>query len=344
MGRAPRIEYSGALYHVMSRGNRQEDIFLDDQDHRLFLDTLDEACGRTGWIVHSYVLMRNHYHLLLETPEPNLVDGMRWLQGTYTKRFNGRHKQWGHLLQGRYKALPISPDGDYFRTVGDYIHLNPARAHCVELKTGPLESYPWNSYPLYLEPASRPNWLGVDRLLGALGFADNDTGRARFEEATRFKVEQIKRSPDPKEFDTTWKQIRRDWACGDEAFKAELQQAIGSQTGSHSRMSYSGDAIKRHDEHEARQMMNSALQLLGLNPEELPRLRRSDPRKKAVAWLIRSSTSVRNQWISENLHMGTPSNLSHFHREVAEATDGALFTLKSKLLNNRTDTHGGNSG
>ena len=127
MGRHPRIEFDGAIYHVMSRGNRREPIFLDDDDNQMFLDALNEVCARTGWRMHAFVLMGNHYHLLIETPEGNLVDGMRWLQGTYTKRFNIRHNQWGHLFQGRYKSLLIDPGGDYFQTVSSYIHLNPAR-------------------------------------------------------------------------------------------------------------------------------------------------------------------------------------------------------------------------
>ena len=112
MGRCPRIEYEGAVYHVMSRGNRCEPIFLVDRDCEIFLDTLGEACDRCGWRVHAFALMGNHYHLLIETPEANLVDGMRRLQGTYTKRFNVRHQQWGHLLQGRYKALGVAPAGE----------------------------------------------------------------------------------------------------------------------------------------------------------------------------------------------------------------------------------------
>ena len=92
MGRQPRIEYEGAVYHVMCRGNHQEPVFRDDRDNEMFLDTLEEACGRCGWRVHAFVLMGNHYHLLLETPHANLVDGMRWLQGTYTKRFNIRYE------------------------------------------------------------------------------------------------------------------------------------------------------------------------------------------------------------------------------------------------------------
>ena len=261
MGRSPRIEFAGALYHVMSRGNRQEDIFFDDRDRRVFLDAIDEVCGRTGWIIHAYVLMRNHYHLLLETTEPNLVDGMRWLQGTYTKRFNMRHKLWGHLLQGRYKALVIDPQKEYFRTVGDYIHLNPARAHCFDLTKAPLESFLWSSYPCYLFPRSRPAWLDAKRLLGAHGFADDEAGRSRFEESTRFRVRQLIESTNPMEFDDDWKSIRRGWVYGDEAYKKSLKKIIGERTAVHARNSYSVDAINSHDEQAAERMLAEGLSL-----------------------------------------------------------------------------------
>ena len=105
MARGIRIEYAGAFYHVMARGNRRERIFYDEADRRVFVQTLGEACERTGWRVHAWVLMRNHYHLMLETPEANLVEGMKWLQNTYTRRLNTRHRLWGRLFADRYKAV-----------------------------------------------------------------------------------------------------------------------------------------------------------------------------------------------------------------------------------------------
>ncbi|WP_136065932.1 transposase [Pontiella sulfatireligans] len=141
MARKPRVEFEGAVYHVMCRGNRQETIFKTDKDCEIFLDTLEEACDRCGWKVHAFALMGNHYHLLMETPEANLVDGMRWFQGTYTQRFNSLHKVWGHLFQGRYNALLVDSDGDYFSAVATYIHLNPARARCFDLENGKLTDY-----------------------------------------------------------------------------------------------------------------------------------------------------------------------------------------------------------
>lgn len=135
MARKARVEFAGALYHVLDRGDRREAIFEDDADRVTFLRTLAQVCRRTGWQVHAYVLVSNHYHLLLETPEANLVAGMKWFQSTYTMRFNRRHRVGGHLFQGRYQAIVVDPEErNYFVTLSDYIHLNPVRAGLVEKK------------------------------------------------------------------------------------------------------------------------------------------------------------------------------------------------------------------
>lgn len=123
------MEYAGAIYHVMNRGDRREPIFHDDADRQRFVITLGEACAKTDWQVHAYCLMNNHFHLVVETPNANLVAGMRWFLSTYTARFNRRHKQFGHLFSGRYKSLIVDGSGSgYLRTVCDYVHLNPERA------------------------------------------------------------------------------------------------------------------------------------------------------------------------------------------------------------------------
>ena len=111
MARKLRIEYPGAVYHVMNRGDRREAIFLNEKDRELFLETLGEACAKTGWEVHAFCLMGNHFHLVMETPRANLVAGMKWFLGTYTSRFNRRHRLFGHLFSGRYKALIVDGAG-----------------------------------------------------------------------------------------------------------------------------------------------------------------------------------------------------------------------------------------
>ena len=141
MPRKLRLEYEGAIYHVMNRGDRREAIFLDDKDRERFLETLAECCAKTKWQIHACCLMNNHFHLVMETPQANLVAGMKWFLGTYTARFNRRHKLFGHLFSGRYKSLIV--DGSctgYLKTVCDYVHLNPARANLVSADK-PLSDY-----------------------------------------------------------------------------------------------------------------------------------------------------------------------------------------------------------
>src|SRR5437867_3574498 len=130
MARKLRVEYPGAIYHVMNRVDRREPIFRDDLDRLRYLETLGEVCVKTGWQVHALCLMSNHFHLVVETPRANLVAGMKWFLGTYTGRFNRRHKLSGHLFSGRYKSLLIvdRSGSGYLRTVCVYVHLNPVRA------------------------------------------------------------------------------------------------------------------------------------------------------------------------------------------------------------------------
>jgi len=146
------------------------------------LETVSEACEKTDWQIHAWCLMRNHFHLVTETPRANLVDGMQWLLGVYTNRFNHRQKEFDHLFSGRYKALIVDGSGNgYLKAVCDYVHLNPVRAGLVGTEQS-LQTYPWSSYPLYLqEPAGRPAWLRVDRLLGEWGIPkDSPAGREQF--------------------------------------------------------------------------------------------------------------------------------------------------------------------
>src|SRR4249919_2824805 len=140
MPRKVRIEYPGAIYHVMSRANAKGNIFETDVDRQDFVKTLAETCQKTSFEVHAYCLMRNHFHLVVETPNANLVAGMRWLLSTYTIRLNHRNRLSGHVFSGRYKAILVdgSDTGD-LRTACDYVHLNPVRAKLLGPKDRLLE-------------------------------------------------------------------------------------------------------------------------------------------------------------------------------------------------------------
>ncbi|MBN2161667.1 MAG: transposase [Pontiellaceae bacterium] len=334
MARKPRIEYEGAIYHIMSRGNRGDAIFLDDRDRETFLDTLEEACMKTGWLVHAFCLMGNHYHLLLETPEANLVTGMKWLQGTYTQRFNSRHKLWGHLLQGRYKALLVEgAGGEYFSTVASYIHLNPARAKLFDLEKGRLTDYRWSSYPLYFRPSKRPSWLAVERTLGAMGRADERSGREAFRRTMQKRVQEIAGSDRPQEVDTQWGKIRRGWCFGSEQFRDDLLERLDGVIGSQGRReSFSGEEVRAHDEAEAVRLLEAGLRILGLKPSGLADMRKNAPEKQVLAWLLRSRTVVANQWITEHLHCGHSCNVSAFVGNVKRADRGPLMDLRNRLI------------
>jgi REP element-mobilizing transposase RayT len=160
MARPLRLEFAGALYHVTSRGDRREDIYLDDDDRRSWLAVLGTVCGRFNWVVHAYCQMSNHYHLLVETPDGNLSRGMRQLNGLYTQGFNRKHGLVGHLFQGRYKAILVQKEG-YLLELSRYVVLNPVRARIVD---DPAE-WPWSSLRAVLGGCDVPAWLDTDWLL-----------------------------------------------------------------------------------------------------------------------------------------------------------------------------------
>ena len=333
MARKPRIQYAGALYHVMCRGNRGADIFMSDKDRNVFLETLGEVCSQTGWRVHAYVLMGNHYHLLLETPEANLVAGMKWFQGTYTQRFNARNKMWGHLFQGRYKALIIDPAvDDYFSVVSSYIHLNPVRARLPELLEGKLVDYAWSSYPAYVGQSKREDWLCVKRVMGAYGVRDNTEGKIWYQQYMQKRCAEICTSSNPMEADPNWEAVRQGWYLGDDTFQQYLTEAVDKEMDGKSRDSFTGDPKRLHDEHAADELLGQGLGVLDLSADDLKSLNKSDARKQVLAWFLRSRTSVSTAWVAEQLCMGHRVNVSRAMAIVRDSDDNGLVEIKDRVL------------
>ncbi len=293
MPRQLRMEYPGAIYHVMNRGDRREDIFLDDGDRRRFLETLEEACAKTDWQVHAYCLMRNHFHLVIETPRANLVAGMQWLLGTYTARFNRKHNVFGHLFSGRYKSLIVDGSGTgYLKTVCDYVHLNPVRAGL--LKPGqPLQAYPWSSYGQYLlPPRRRRSWLRADRLLGEWGVnRDDASGRAEFD-----TLIERRRAEDTGDLAG----IRRGWCWGTAAFRDKLLAVLGEEEGE---THYTGP-IQEAAQEKAGRIIAEELRRTGWREADLGLRRKGDAFKVRLAARLRKETTVRWRWIAERLRMG----------------------------------------
>jgi len=172
MPRKQRVQYPGAVYHVISRGNYRKDLFSEAKTAALFEESIFEAVERCGWVLYAYVLMSNHYHLAIETPEPNLVEGMKWLQSSFATRFNRFHHEHGHVFQGRYKALLVEADRPLLGLV-DYIHLNPVRAGLCSVEQ--LKSYSLSSFPKYWKKCPR-NGLDRATVMSLLGASDSVGG------------------------------------------------------------------------------------------------------------------------------------------------------------------------
>lgn len=164
MARPLRLEFGGAVYHLTSRGNARQKVFFTDSDRQHFLDTLSQVVSRYGWLCHAFCLMENHYHLLVETPKPNLSIGMRHLNGIYTQAFNRRHKRVGHLFQGRYKAILVEKQA-HLLELCRYVVLNPFRIR-GEAK---VEHGRWSSYRATAGMASVPAFLSIDWVLEQFG-------------------------------------------------------------------------------------------------------------------------------------------------------------------------------
>jgi len=301
MPRQLRIQYEGAIYHLMSRGDRREDIFRDDVDRKSFLETLGVACGKTGWQVHAYCLMSNHFHLVVETPRANLVDGMKWLLGTYTMRFNRKHKLSGHLFAGRYKSLLIDESAPgYLRAACDYVHLNPVRAGLLR-KQERLEKYRWSSYPGYVRgPGRRETWLRCDRLLGEYGLTKEDR-RARLEFARRMEDRRVEPNDGSAEL------IRRGWFFGAQDFVARLLDHLEKPVTEHHR----SEERNQTDEQKAEKIIRARLAELGWQKGELRVRRKSDPAKIRLARQLRAQTSVSLKWIARRLEMGSWTHVSN---------------------------------
>jgi REP element-mobilizing transposase RayT len=223
MARKLRLEFPGAIYHVINRGNYRADIFRSEGAKAAFEGCLFESCAKSGWVLHAFVLMSNHYHLALETPEGNLVAGMQWLQATFANRFNRLRGERGHLFQGRYKALLVE-DGAALGQVCHYIHLNPVRAGLVTVER--LGEYRHSSYWFLWQPALRPVFLHPETALAEAGdLMDEQRGWQAYEKYLDWQVAE-----GPAGKSQAYVPLSRGWALGSEGFKRALvkDHALGA--------------------------------------------------------------------------------------------------------------------
>ncbi len=328
MARSIRIQSAGAFYHIMARGNRREEIFHDDDDRRFFLHTLSQACDMTGWRVHAWVLMSDHYHLFIQTPEPNLVAGMTWLQNTYTRRYNVRHRAWGRVFGDRYKAVVVEGEDRYhYQALMDYIHLNPVRARMLRPKAGQsVMDYPWSSVAggYMLPPKKRAKWLEAAAGLKAFNLADTVAGRREMVERLdkRAASEGIKSCgvpPQPDGADARASHLRRGWYWGTQAFgeaMRKLGQQLMKKAAPVSRAYKSHAMVREHGERQAESWLARGLKAGGLKAGDLGKVKGSDPRKVLLAELLWRRTVVSQEWLAERLEMKSAANVSQQLRRL----------------------------
>jgi REP element-mobilizing transposase RayT len=337
VARRIRIQYAGALYHVVSRGDRNGPIFADDADRESFLKTLDEARGKALWRIHAYVLMPDHFHLILKTPEANLVAGMKWLLGTYTTRFNVRHGLRGHLFAGRYKATPIDPRGEYLRSALDYVHLNPARAKLIQADQ-PLREFHWSSFGSYLEPNDAPRKRPVVEPALTV-FGAPDAGRKSGRDFERHM--EWRRTLDLNE---EFQSLRHGWFFGTDSFQAELLARMDLIPAAN----HTGPEIHQSAEARAERIVTRELAHLEWSEQELREHAKGALEKIRIAEQLRQESTVTIGWIAERLRMGTAGHLSHLlywrRRGVKPARRGGAGMARTSFPSARSESKGSPAG
>ena len=314
MARKLRLEFPGACYHVINRGNYRADIFRTEGAKAAFEAGLFEACAKSGWVLHAHVLMSNHYHLALETPVGNLVTGMQWLQATFANRFNRLRGVRGHLFQGRYKALLVE-EGEPLGMVCHYIHLNPVRAGIQPVER--LKDYRYSSYWYLRRPEARPACLQATTALTEAGaLADNAAG---WESYADYLAWQAVEGPAGKS--KAYVSLSRGWALGGAGFKATLIRDHALAAESRAWEDQGAEEIRQHAWEE---LFTRAMRILGRKESEWTEGPKSAPWKVAVATFLKERTQASNPWLARRLAMGRPIYVSRLVSAARRALPAAL--------------------
>ncbi len=330
MARKLRLEYEDAIYHVINRGNYRQDVFGTAGAAAAFERCVFEACGKSGWRLHAYVILRNHYHLALETPRGNLATGMQWLQGTFATRFNRLRSERGHLFQGRYQAILVEP-GPALARVADYIHLNPVRAGIVPLEQA--AAFRWSSLGRFVR-GPRPECLAAPEWLWERGLEDTAAGWTDY----CAHLQRHMAKPGEQENDD-YGPLSSGWAIGTHAWR----QAVAKD---HANTKL---ARSEHAGPEAKALREAQWIEAGDGLLAAARKTRIDARedwkgaewKVAIADTLRRTTSATNGWIAGYLHMGTGGSVSKYvslRRSAAsrEADSGEFKDSRPDPMTKRT--------
>ncbi len=303
MARPLRLESEGGVYHVLNRGNYRADLFRAEKTKAAFLKCLGEACGRTGWRVHAWCIMSNHYHLAVSTPRANLVDGMQWLQGTFATRFNQLRKERGHLFQGRYKSLVVDPHGG-LGPLCHYIHLNPMRSGLCPVAELPEQR--WCSVTWLMQPKLRPAWYEPGPALAHAGeLTDSPAGRRAYVKYLSWLAED-----EPAQKEQRFAEMSQGWIIGTREFAKKLIREQRELTAQGPRLA---TEMQEAREEVWLEELARVLGKLGRKTANLAGSGKSEDWKLAAASALKSRTTATNRWLASTLHMG---NLHEVSRKV----------------------------
>lgn len=269
MARPLRIEYPHAYYHVTCRGNERKNIFKDDRDRSAFLEKLQSSLEIYTVKLHGYVLMNNHFHLMVETPKANLSEFMRHFNVSYTGFYNRRHRRAGHLYQGRFRAILVEADS-YLLELSRYVHLNPVRIGSVQRlgykgKLQYLQEYPWSSLDGYLSYRKRKPWVTYE---GILGYVEGSRGRY-----ARFIEEGLQRG-----YSTPWEDLKGQVILGKDSFWERVKRRWVKEGGS----TKERPSLRILQKIDSREILKEAAAYFKLRPEDLARKRGSYGDQRAL--------------------------------------------------------------
>ena len=315
MPRPKRIHYEGAVYHVTSRGNERRKIVMDDTDRWMFVRLLGEMVAENGVVCHAWVLMDNHYHLLLETPGENLSLAMKHLNALYTQRFNKKHHRNGHLFQGRFKAIVVEKDS-YLKELCRYLVLNPVRARMVKHPKG----WKWSSYRATVGLERPEKWLEVDWILGQFGKEKKKAQKAY----ASFVADGMGNKESP------WENLSNRVYLGGEGFLSHVHE-MGQK---HKHLD-----VPKYQKHVVKQnpqaILKKVAKVYGEKPEEVLRAGRRGSEARAVAiYLLKKESGLSLGEIGKRMGVGfsaVGNQWSKIKRRLAEDPKFSRMVLKCKM-------------
>jgi len=322
VARRPRIEFAGAVYHVFNRGSGRADLFDSAGAAQAFIDCLFEACERMGWRLHAYGLVRNQYHLALETPRGNLVAGVHWLQSAFGNRFNRFRQRRGHAFRGRYRAILVE-SGVHVARLVDYIHLKPVRAGVVVLDQ--LAQFRWASYRHFVRGAAdRPASLACADWLRALdGLTDTADGWRAYHEHLAWLMADARRQKD-----AGFERMERGWLHGGDEFRRAMRSDLARMTAARD---WGGTELADLNRCEWEQLLEQAARTLKFDFSTIRETPKCAAAKVALAAWLKRRTSVTNRWLTEKLHMGAPDGVSRYTGQLRLGLRPAARELLDRL-------------